>query len=227
MHYRGNRGFVRSSIRPGFSRFGGDYGRVFDTRGVYRPELKSHDVSFGPVQASGTLLAGLNVLVAGVAPTQVVGRRITIKSLQVKAVLRKDASSNVNPTLIVANDCVKMVLVLDTQANGAYPLWSDIFASTTYTSYLNLRNANRFQILKEWDVTMRNSGVAWDGTVYTVVESVHCINHYKKVNIRIDFSISPTGVITEIRSNNVFLMAISQQGSVNISGRTRIRYLDA
>jgi len=79
----------------------------------------------------------------------------------------------------------------------------DVFTSTNVSScQLNLNNSGRFRILKHWTWSWApTAGVttAWSSKMFQV-------EYYKRCKVDVDWS-STTGAITEIRSNNLFLLA--------------------
>jgi len=83
-------------------------------------------------------------------------------------------------------------------------------------------NSQRFTILKKWQVPFSvQAGVS---TAFGRV--IKSINLYKKLNLPVEYS-STTGAITEIRSNNLFLLAgAADDDLISCQGFTRIRYSD-
>lgn len=126
------------------------------------------------------------------------GRKAVIKSIQFKGTFL-----NVPAASATAATVVYLYLILDKQCNGAAAAITDVFTSNNMaTNMLNLNNSMRFTVLKKWVVPLvSDAGVT---TAYNNVIKV--IDWYKKCNIAIDWS-STAGAITEIRSNNLFLMA--------------------
>lgn len=126
------------------------------------------------------------------------GRKAVVKSVQIRG------SVYVNPTTggNVAGTA-QIWLVLDTQANGAAAAFTDVFTSTDVNScMLNLNNSGRFKVLKHWILCWNpEAGVttAWNSKMIPV-------EYYQSLDVPIDWS-GATGAITEIRSNNLFLLA--------------------
>lgn len=152
------------------------------------------------------------------------GRKCTVESVQIRAraIFAPGAASGATITHVY--------LIQDTQCNGAAAAAGDVFvnaanppvASTNFTSgMLNLTNSGRFRILKHWVHNWNSqAGVT---TAYNNVEKQ--IEFFKKCKIPLQFS-STTGALTEIKSNNLFLMAGNSGADdlVSWNGTCRLRF---
>lgn len=204
----------------GYDRSGGFYGR-FSGPGA---EYKFFDTSISaPMDATGEVPAtgGQLVLIPqGVTESTRVGRKACIKSIQLKGnvVFAPAASANAASTAF-------LYLIQDTQCNGAAAAVTDVLTNANISvGLINLANSQRFRILKKWKWSMNSTAGAT--TAYNNV--VKTMEWYKKVNIPIEYS-STTGAITEIRSNNLFLLAGSDQASddlITYAGTCRVRFSD-
>jgi len=171
----------------------------------------------GEVPATGQL----NLVPQGVEESQRVGRKITIKSINIRWVISAGAGTT-------ASDTLRLMLVQDTQANGAAATYSGVggvLESDTVTAFRNLENSNRFIVLKDWFFSLNPTA----GIVGAFNSTQKSITFNKKCNIPIEFdSSASTGAIGTIRSNNLFLLA---RGGVvddgyQCTGVVRIRYTD-
>lgn len=203
----------------GYLRTGGSYGRF---SGGPAGELKFFDtaISFtadatGEVPATGQLC----LIPQGTGESARIGRNVVIKSIQLRLGAdfvpggAANASTNLN-----------LYVMQDTQANGAAAGVTDIFTGTNLTSALiNLDNSQRFKILKK--IRMNLTSAAGVTTAYNSVNKT--IDYFRKCHIPMDFS-STTGAITEIRSNNVFLVAGSSDSDdlIAVTGNARVRFSD-
>lgn len=147
------------------------------------------------------------------------GRLAFIKSIQIRGKI-----SLVPAAAATAASVAHMWLVLDTQANGAAAAVTDVFTSAAAQScMLNLNNSGRFRILKHWVMKFEaKSGVT---TAYN--NDTKAFEFYKRCNIKVDWS-GTSGAITEIRSNNLFLIAGSDGDSddlITLSGTARVRFV--
>lgn len=117
-------------------------------------------------------------------------------------------------------------VVLDRQANGAAAAATDVMTSTAPVSCLrNLNNAKRFKILHKEVVSPAKSGLADDATStlsWPIEFNIPC-------DILMDWN-STTGAITEITSNNIFILAGAASASgaaddlFSVVGNARLRF---
>lgn len=147
------------------------------------------------------------------------GRMAYVKSVQIRGTVTYQPAAAAN-----AATCVHMWLVQDKQTNGAAAGATDVFTSTDASLALrNINNASRFKILKHFRVDLNaNAGVT---TAYNQV--VKSLEYYTACDIPITYS-STTGAITEIRSNNLFLLlgSTNTDDVVTVSGVARVRFYD-
>lgn len=214
------RGFVRTDSAS--ARFGVSARRI-----GLKPEKKFFDtaITFSfdtTMEASSTAATG-GILLIPQGDTQSTrdGRQCVIKSVQVRGTLLFNPGAGA-----VGSTYAFMYMILDTQANGAYPAITDIFTSNmAELNMLNLNNSGRFRILKKWVMKFESkAGVttAWEPVVRQ-------IEHFEKMNLLVDYS-GTAGAITEIRSNNI-IFAFGSDGSttgaddlVTLNGNVRVRF---
>jgi len=212
---------VAKYFRPGYDRTGGSYGR-YAGRGA---ELKFFDTatSFNIDTTGEVPVTGQLVLIPqGVTESTRVGRKCVIRSIQA----RWDVSLTPGAAAAPQSGTYAIYVILDKQANGAAAAFSDVFTGTQATQgFHNLANSQRFVILKKIVRTIEpKAGVstAFNG-------STQHIEFYKKCNIPIEYS-STTGAITEIRSNNIFIIAGSypapEDDLIGCAGNVRVRFSD-
>lgn len=206
------------AMAAGFLRTGGYYGRYNKTGGRAN-EVKFFDttLSFSNTLV-GTVVTSLNLIPQGTEQSERIGRTAVIHSIMIKGIFTNDpGASNAN------NQILYMTIVQDTQCNGANAGVTDVLTSTNLsTAMINLSNSKRFRILKKFSINL-NARAGVDGA-YCVTSGE--TTWFKKCNIPIEFS-SVLGAITEIASNNVFLVqgaTITGQGAFN--GTCRIRFSD-
>jgi len=210
-------------FRKGYNRTSGFYGRFQSTRGD--SELKFFDTALsfnvdltGEVPATGQLC----LIPQGVTESQRVGRKCVVKSVLIRLVMTMVPAAAASSVL----GSVKIYLVQDKQTNGAAAGATDVFTGTSFpTAVRNLSNSTRFKILKSWQFdynVMAGVSTAFNGIVKH-------IDWFKRCNVPLEFS-STTGAITEIRSNNLFLMAGTDNAAlddlVTCGGVCRIRFSD-
>lgn len=218
----------------GYLRTVGWYGRFSKRPGVNLPERKFFDEATGStnISATGTITPSINLVPQGNGESAMVGRKITIKRISFRTVitLPSDAQSGVGT--IAAYFPIRILILQDTQCNGAAATVGNVLESQNYASFMNLENRNRFRILKEFNFNLlRDLHFNNAAQVYFAGFCQIGLKWSKKVNIPIEFSpegMAGTRDISEVRSNNIFILSIA--GSVNnvatFNHRTRIRYTD-
>lgn len=209
-----------SLVVPGATRTGGfnaRFGRGGST------ELKFFDTgaawtfdSTAEVPANG----GQTVLIPqGDTESSRDGRIATVKSIQVKGSMTWAPAAGA----AASTNCF-LYVILDKQCNGAAAGVTDVFTSSSLqAAFHNLANSDRFVILKKkrWNFTSQ-AGVT---TAYGPV--VKICDFYKRLDIPITYS-STTGALTEIKSNNIFLIAgcdASGDDLVSFAGSIRVRFV--
>lgn len=186
----------------------GDEVKFFDTN------LSFFVDTTGEVPATGQL----SLIPQGATSSNRIGLKCVIKSIQIKGVLQ------LQPAALAGSDVVRIRLMLDKQANGAAAAVTDVLTSADMSQALvNMNNSERFVCLKEFTFTFN----ATAGVNSALAPSFRNWEFYKKVNIPMIFS-STTGAITEIRSNNIFLLAgctAATDDLVVASGNCRLRFV--
>lgn len=207
-----------AKYRKGYDRVGGFYGR-YNKRGDTESKFFDTNVSFnfdatGEVPATGQL----TLIPQGVTESQRIGRKCTITSMQFKGHF-----SFAPAAAAQASGIAYFYVILDTQCNGAAAAITDCFTSTNLSIALrNLANNQRFRILKK--IVMSFTSPAGVTTAYNSIAKP--VSFYKKCNIPIEYS-STTGALTEIKSNNIFLIAGSAQFTddlITAFGNFRLRF---
>jgi len=211
--------FKRRVGTPGITRTGGYYGR-FAGRNA---EKKFFDGTLGSTAcaAAGTILnASLNLIPQGVTESTRVGRKCVVKNLNMKGHVILPATTTAAST----SDIVRVIVYLDKQCNGATAGVTDILEATDIESFRNLANSQRFVVMYDKTKTINLSGCGLAATD-TWAERVIPFKFSKACNIPLEFD-STTGAITEIRSNNIGVLGISESGLVAIQYRWRMRFSD-
>jgi len=211
-------------VVPGYTRRVGMYGRFNSTFGRTssgtEQKFKDTALSFPANGGSVGITAATGMLnldlAQGLTASTRIGYKVVIKSIQLKLSFHLAAGAT-------GNDIYHFYLVLDTATNGANPALADIFDApgTIGEEMRNIASGNRFKILKHFQVRLSaDAGVAgaFDGDI--VQESL-----YLKCNIPVTYS-GTTGVITEIKTNNLCVVAGSVNAIATCTGSARIRYTD-
>lgn len=147
----------------------------------------------------------LNLIPQSVTQSGRIGRKCTIVNI--------DYQGNVYwATMSAANylgAMVKIAIVLDKQCNGAAPVWNDVYVNSDTYAFRNMSNIERFKVLKTFYVQPCYGVNSFDAATISAPPTM--IEYHKKVSIPLEFS-STTGAITEIRSNNICVLAMSKSG---------------
>ncbi len=220
--------------QKGFVRTAGYFGRY---RSISNPlafqknaskELKFLDtqqVTTLITQSIITLKDSINKVAQNTSETGRIGRNIVLKKIMFKGELNLQSQSGVD-AVFDSNDHVRLILYLDKQTNGAIAAVADILETTgvgSQNSFRNLANSKRFVILydKKWELHANISegvGATFQSAAVTVP-----VEFFMNVNLPIEFD-STTGGISEMQSNNIGFIAVSEFGKTNLTGFFRIRY---
>jgi len=206
------------SVIPGYTRRAGFYGRYQGRDSEYKFFDTALSFSFdltNEVPATGQLV----LIPQGVTESTRVGRKCVIKSILLKGTINLIPGANA-----LASGNAFQWLVLDKQTNGAAAAVTDVFTgSAAGTALRNLANSSRFQIIKKFKWQL--SPMAGVTTAFNT-QALH-YNWFKRCNIPIEYS-STTGAITEIRSNNLFLIAGADtvDDIITQTGVCRVRFSD-
>jgi len=232
--FAGRYGLTRAAarpFRPGFDRTGGAYKRALYNPNADKAEVKNYDVLntvaltlANPLSVSQSAITGgaLELLTQGVGESQRIGRKICVKNFHLRG-----NCEFVPQAASQGWDRATIMLVLDTQCNGAFPANppTDMFQSTNPSAWmLNLDNTNRFRILKTWSHDF--NATVQDVGGLTLANQVAHVDMFVPMNMEVMYSAN-TGAIAEIRDNNLFLAYGSTNGECVFGGSSRVRFTDA
>ncbi len=212
------------SLRKGYERLGGYYGRFNLTSTNQHPEYKFHDLDINDptVSATGTIVEDNVVeIVQGTTESNRIGRKLTVKSIDWRLFIQLPATSVPGAT----SETVRVLLYLDKQCNGTAAVVLDILETADFQSFRNLANTGRFRVLMDRTYDLNSSSGSYDGTNDQFGEHIVNDAFHKNCTIPIEYS-GVNGLISEIRSNNIGVLMISSSGLSQCSGKMRIRYSD-
>lgn len=153
--------------------------------------------------------------------TNRVGRKYTNVTVQLEGLL-----APVDTTTDSAVKC-RVMLVWDSQANGALPSVTDVLTAATASSFMNLNNRDRFRVLCDENHTI--------GGISDVATQTYAYGHpinisvFKKVNLETVCD-GTTSAIGDIQTGSIFLLTIGTGGAgvgAVFSGAVRVRFIDA
>lgn len=197
------------------------------SRGFYGPgqrvpqERKVIDVQAATSVCNTT---GAVTLINGVATgtdfTQRIGRKIKMVSVQIRGWLVPD-DNIVNPNM------ARIMVVYDSQPNGALAAVTDILLQADATSMMNLNNRDRFRVLLDEQLA---SGPRNDTASIAVADNVSLsVNRYVKCNWDVVFD-GTAATIGSIQTGALLLVTVGMQAAGNantLTYSTRVRFIDA
>ncbi len=215
----------RGRIARGYTRRAGYFGRMQPFGG----ELKFHDLDIDDaiVATAGTIAQDCCVIIPqGVTESNRVGRKCVIRSINWR--MQIGLAETDGGTSAPSPDIVRVILYLDKQTNGAAATVADILESADFQSFNNLANKGRFRTLMDrvYTVNLNAGGVGTvadqDWAATTMADSF-----FLKCAIPIEWDNSAaTGVLTSVRTNNIGVLTISQNGRCNFGSKMRLRFSD-
>lgn len=187
-------------------------------------EWKFVDTSIANTNVSTTpQVTLLNGLAPGTNGSQRIGRKVRFHTIELKLFSVSDATTTYN--------IVRYALVLDKQANGAAPAFTDIYDAATPTALRNISNKERFSVL--WDSGLIKLVGNLTGTISTQQlseASAQVHEAYKKWSWSTQYNAGTAGTVADIATNAVYFVAIGSQvsgtGDSVVSGQIRLRYTD-
>ncbi len=206
------------------TRYQGKYARKRRrSRAYYQRELKFKDgnaVASDTIPNSGeilpiaftaspttesTVLGTMLNIPQGTGETQRIGRVIRVKSVMIRYhCLVGGGTTDIH-------DEIKLYLVLDKQCNGGVATIGDILGTGSCLAFRNLQNVNRFKILATRYIQLSSAAGAGNGTTNLFEGHIQDGQIIVRGDWPIEYS-GTTGAISELRSNNIFLLAISRHG---------------
>lgn len=174
------------------------------------------NINFTGVSTTSNLSL-LNGVVPGTGASQRIGRKIQMKSYELKLYANVDTATTITS--------VRFMLVLDRQANAAAPVFADVYDQATTTTLRNISNKARFKVLYDSGLVSLTGNTAAPND-----NSLVTFTHYRKCNIPVQYNAGTAGTIADIQTNSLYLMAIgstvSGTADANLSGWIRVRYSD-
>ncbi len=223
------------SRKNGTRRTGGYGGRFSGSRGAagrFHQEMKFLDYTADTsVTAEGWTITNnaIPIIPNGPGENERIGRKAVIRKIQLRyQVYGWDVGSS---TVLLEGAVVRVVLYLDTQCNGAAATAAQIWQTTTDVStFINMENSQRFKILYNKTHTLNPAVAGWDGAAKLTTLNRVQGKCFKKCAITIDYDDTGTGLLAEMKSNNIGLMFFKDTGTIGalrFEPTIRLRYTDA
>ncbi len=192
-------------------------------------ELKFHDVDVD--QAVDNLSAGkilntdtINIIPQNVTEKGRIGRKCVIKSVGWRGEL---TFTNAAGSGGAVAEIIRLMLVLDTQANAAAPTVTGVLESANYQSFNNLANKGRFHTYSDKTYVLNPQSGAGNGTANDFGAVTQAFEIFKRMDVPLEFT-GAAGTIDELTSNNFFVLIISK-GTASLTAmdsKVRLRFLD-
>lgn len=220
------RGTYTPKVIPGYTRISGYYGR-YNRASVMKSQAVVNELKFFDTNIVATVAASTGSkfpatdftflkIPVGTGPSERIGRQIRVKSINAYLTVTKVSDTN-------STDVVRLIWILDTQANGSTPNVNEVLASASYNAFRNMANSKRFVFLGDKEISIVSQANV--SATFSAVSRQQ--NFFKQLNTVIEYDSSvTTGALTTIRSNNIFMLALSKNGSATIEGIVRVRYDD-
>ncbi len=192
-------------------------------------ELKFIDLDHDDtvIATGGTILNGsINLIAQGITESTRIGRKCTIRKIGWHMTWALPA---VNATGGAPNaDTGRAILYLDKQCNGATANVTDILETADWQSFNNLANKGRFRTLMDRSITLNYAAGSGSGGAADNDYAQNIVHEefYKDVNIPIEYN-DVNGVLSEIRSNNLGILLISNNGIIGFFSKIRLRFTDS
>lgn len=179
-------------------------------------EFKNIDVNGSTAIVAGSanaVVTLLNGVAQGTTATTRLGRRITMRSLLVKA------DFNVGPTTTGASP-IRVLIVYDCQTNATAPTATDVCVVDQLNSPMNLSNSRRFKTLVDEMIpcvgTAGPQSFAW--------------NRYVKLNNAVEFNTGSAGTVGDIQTGSIYML-VWTNGTFTVAAPTasiftRVRFSD-
>ncbi len=187
-------------------------------------ELKFFDLDVDDAVVTNTaaITDSINKIAQGTTEVTRIGRKCTIKSINWRFRVQLPNGTSSAST----SDTLRVIMYLDKQCNGATATSAGILESDDFQSFNNLANKSRFRTLMDRTYTISTRAGGGNGTAEDYGKEGVDDSFYKKCNIPIEFD-STAGAITEIRSNNVGILLITESGLMGFASKIRIRFSDS
>ena len=196
------------------------------------PEVKTADVVSLQLACNSTSTFTLcNALAQGPGRWERIGNKVALKSIQIKL--------SIDPIrLVTFTDTARILLVFDSNANGATPTYSSIIQSKSATnvnvtdidSFKNMDNTNRYRILMDEQFYLPQTNNTGGFPNIQGMNPQWQINKFIKLGGRQTQYTDTVASIASIGTGSLFLITTSAAAAgtegYNMVGHVRLRYWD-
>lgn len=182
-------------------------------------EVNYHDVADAnyPLNTTGALVL-LNEIPQGAQATSRIGRKILLKSIQVRGNLAA-GPANINCK-------AAWMIVYDKRPTGALPNITDILTAADSEALTNTQNQGRFQIICRKDYSVCGSTA---NSASTNAKSGYNVEKFIKISKRVTYKAAGTGEIGDIEQGALYLVTVGNNAATNVATtdlRFRVRFYD-
>jgi len=201
---------------PGYTRTVGAYNRSMP-RGVEKKYFNTTISNTGNMNA-GAVLDSLLLIPQGTTDKKRIGNKIMVKNVNLKGAFSLDDQN----TGIPYSGIIRVIVFIDKQCNGVAAGVADILEATEIYAWRNMDQVDRFTILKD---KIYRVPCAPCNDLHTGPNLIPWKMGFK-LNLPVHYS-STTGAITEIKSNNIGLLYVTDGSFLNVSaGSARVKFTD-
>lgn len=178
------------------------------------------NAAYGLTSPSTQGVTLLNPIPVGASVNQRIGKKVALKSLQMRGVI-----VGLQPLHFFSENTV--IIVYDRKPAGALPSVTDILANDNSNSMNNDVNAPRFKIIRRWDHVLL-------GNIVNSITSTTAVNLDAFVDLKglpVIYKATGTGTIGDIETGALYLVTLGTGTAVPAAYATlqaafRIRYSD-
>lgn len=199
-----------------------------------RIEKKAIDVAVAGtnVNTSGVFTI-LNACIQGTDFDERVGRKIIVKSVQIRGRIQTEPSLAGTATVATGSQQCRMILFVDMQPNGAAPAVTDLLTNATPQAMLNLNNRDRFRILRD-KVFVLDPYLRVDTATQSIASMTNQVKNvkvFKRCNIETIYNSGNAGTVADITSGAIHCLwlgnlAAGTNTDSNFFGEYRVRFSD-
>jgi len=165
-------------------------------RGVANRETGYVDLASASYNCDTTGSIALVATIAqGASVQQRVGKKVILKSVQIRGRVENNADAT-------GNDCT-ILLVYDKRPTGSLPAITDILVTASASSFNNDANSGRFRILRRYDFSLIGGNTS--GRTEAFYKSA---DDFFKINRPCVFKAAGTGAIGDIEEGALYLVTV-------------------
>lgn len=188
-------------------------------RGLSSSESGYVDLAYAsyPCNTTGSITL-IATIAQGTSVNQRVGKKVALKSLQIRG-------TAINDTTATVNDCA-IIIVYDRRPTGSLPAITDVLDTANAGSFNNDANSGRFKILKRMDFVL--TGNSTTPATGNEAKNLDCFLSLK--GLQSVFKAAGTGAINDIEEGALYCITVGTQvpgtADANAGMGFRTRFID-